>query len=632
MCGICGIYQLESPTVNAEEFGIFVDSLQHRGPDGKGVFKDKREEIYLGHTRLKILDLSSAGYQPMCDPKKRYWITFNGEIYNFLELRDELVALGYTFTTDTDTEVILASYDCWKDKCQLKFNGMWAFAICDAQEKKLFLSRDRFAVKPLYYFWDGHHFAFASEMKAFLALPFIDCSFDEEAVTLELMKPWSLEATERCLMKNIKRLQPGHAIHFSREDGLKVERWWHTLEHLMEVPKTWDEQVQKFLDLLIDACKIRMRSDVPLGCAVSGGLDSSSVLSLMALIKEGKRLPPDWNNGFIARYENSRHDEYDFAHQVVVNAKAKEHCLVLRHSDLLAHFDEALLAVSEIIDPPVGPFLLYKEFRKAGKYISLDGHGGDELLGGYNHYYEAAIVDAFSRKKNLSQFFRMRNLLQEMAPWRNTKKEFTLTRLVKNLIKQKNPDSLEEKLQHPFLYREIVRLKEKPFDCFSNDPLNAMLYQDFHDRMLPTILRNFDRCSMANGVEVRAPLLDWRLVCYSFSLPTHAKINYNGSKYILREAMKGILPEPVRIRKSKIGFANPLLDWFHPEMQTFIFDNLSSSTFLNSSIWKGEKIRDYALACFKKGDKNGVYSCWSFLLADRLMQLLKSKKRDLCLV
>ena len=240
MCGIAGIWNLNNQPIDKNDLLQFTNSLTHRGPDGYGIFLDPDETIGLGHRRLAILDLSEKGKQPMSYGDGRYWITYNGEIYNFLEIRNQLEKLGHHFHTQTDTEVILAAYVEWGHKCQFALNGMWAFAIWDRLEKVLFLSRDRFGVKPFYFYQTNQQFSFASEMKAFLSLKGFQAKVDYDVMAAALASSWNIESQERCLFSRVKRLLPGHYAIVTPEK-LDIQRWWNTLENLPEIPQTYHE-------------------------------------------------------------------------------------------------------------------------------------------------------------------------------------------------------------------------------------------------------------------------------------------------------------------------------------------------------------------------------------------------------
>ncbi|MEI6242216.1 MAG: asparagine synthase (glutamine-hydrolyzing) [Chlamydiota bacterium] len=639
MCGILGFYACDGQDISDGEFLSFVDSLQHRGPDGRGMYRDANESLRLGHRRLSILDLSDKATQPFSYCNGRFWITYNGEIYNFLELRALLEQEGHVFKTESDTEVILASYIHWKEDCQLRFNGMWAFAIWDSKEKTLFLSRDRFGVKPLYYYYDGKKLAFASELKAFLFLSSISISVKEAVIANTLYDPNSLEWTEETFLHNVKKLRAGHCATFHKDRGVVCKRWWNTLDHLEEVSSFWEEQVGRFRDLFIDSCRIRMRSDVPLGSGVSGGLDSTSVFSVcMKLAKQGgARFFPSLPTMFTAIFPGTSKDESVFANEVALNTGAvTEHCSINQKS-FLDHLEKAMYHVEEIFDLPMGPFLLYREFRRKNIVISLDGHGADELLGGYHHQMEKAMANALLRGQ-IPTFLSVRNTLKGLFQPGVLNQNFDLLsvlskegiRSIRDLHWLKNayhrwnhfldkpwlsfyhqPPDVSDELKNEKKYHEM-----KPFE--------RLLYRDFHYLTLPVILRNFDRCSMAHGVEIRSPFLDWRLVCYSFSLSQGAKMGEGYTKRILREAMKGTIPNSIRLRTGKIGFASPMEDWFSTKgVKSFVLDRLNSSSFLKSTIWKGKKIRDFVEKNYERKNFSEVRKCWEFLHADYLMEIFK---------
>ena len=276
MCGIAGIWDFFAP-IQAETLDRFTDSLAHRGPDGRGTFIDGG--LGLGHRRLSILDLSPAGANPMAYGMNgpRYQITYNGEVYNFLEIRAELMAKGYRFKSDTDTEVVVAAYAAWGPACLTRFNGMWAFAIWDSEEQKLFLARDRFGVKPLYVHTVPGRIAFASEIKAFLELDgFIPDMNRDIAAKMAVAAPDCEGAEIETIMAGVKRLPPGHTLTIDRDGNAKLEQWWSSAEHLPSVPARYEEQVEAFREIFFDAVRIRLRSDVAVGTCLSGGVDSSS--------------------------------------------------------------------------------------------------------------------------------------------------------------------------------------------------------------------------------------------------------------------------------------------------------------------------------------------------------------------
>ena len=657
MCGIVGIYNIDGSPIDNQELGNFTDSLAHRGPDGRGVYIDSNVSLGFGHRRLAILDLSKSGYQPMSFADRRYWIVLNGEIYNFIELRKELEGLGHQFRSDTDTEIILASYAEWGEACQFKFNGMWAFAIWDSQEHSLFLSRDRFGVKPLHYLYDGKHFIFASELKAFMALnsqlrPEIDIGI------VALMG--NQESAKETLLRGVKNLNGGHQLILRKDKVPAVKQWWRTNDHLVDVPRKFNDQVAQYKDLFFDACKIRMRSDVPICTALSGGIDSSSVLCTIAEIRSrsfnGDRLAEKWKQAFVFDYTDTNRSEKHYAKEVIHHVEAvpnyKEISLAnISPEDII----QATFSSESIQEPGLGPWYTYREMRNKGMVVSMDGHGGDETLAGYEKYPIVAMRGAVWPWSANDRWQDLQSTLLGMYE-KEVSDDFdkllpSRLDIFKTLLlnKQRLKQSTLQLLQSsPSLYKilrsasraiwhsqdaswdliegkTLFHLKEEQLSGHLFDHLNRELFYDFHIRILPRILRNFDRKSMAHGVEIRAPFLDWRLVSYAFSLPSNAKLGQGFTKLILREAMRGIIPERIRVRKDKIGFASPIIEWYKNALKKFVLDSINSKEFVDSEIWNGPVIKDYVEDCYRKKDYQNATRSWKYIQAMILMKAFREK-------
>lgn len=526
MCGITGIININQP-VEAAELDRFTDALSHRGPDGRGTFIDGR--LGLGHRRLAILDLSDAGKCPMryvAPDGREYWITYNGEIYNFIELRSELERFGYRFQSQTDTEVIVGAYHRWGEECLLRFNGMWAFAIYDVLERKLFIARDRFGIKPLYYWVGNGRFAFASELKAFLALDGFTPRFNQQAAALFLQNNIGYDGmTEETALQGIRRLHGGYCMTVDIDGDVAVRKWWETAQHIPPIPARYEEQVEQFRELFLDAVRLRMRADVPIGTSLSGGVDSSAVACSMKWVHENQkhgleRCPGDWQQTFVATFPGTAVDERRYADEVICHIGAKPHYWIFDSQAATSHIIATAWAMDDFTGVPAVPvWSIYREMRRHKVIVTLDGHGGDELLAGYVQYLDVPIK-----------------------------------------------------------------------------MLNQKLYQDFHATQLPGILRNYDRCSMAHGIEVRMPIMDWRLVTYAFGLPPETKIGAGYTKRILRDAMQGIMPDNIRARRSKIGFASPLVEWFNGRMAPLIRRIVTHRLWLQSPFWKGRELSEYVLA------------------------------------
>jgi asparagine synthase (glutamine-hydrolysing) len=632
MCGIAGFWNLNDQPVSQVLLEHFTDRLSHRGPDGNGFYIDSGANLGFGHRRLAIIDISEAGRQPMSYADGRYWITFNGEIYNFLELRDELRGYGYTFATESDTEVILAAYDKWGVDCQSRFNGMWAFAIWDRRERRLFLSRDRFGVKPLLYFYDGQRFAFASEMKAFLALDWFPGEFDPEMVAAALTDHQLIEGTERTLLRGLKRLLGGYCLTLEQDGDLSIRRWWNTLDHFDPVPAAYDEQVRRYRELFLDACRIRMRSDVPIGTALSGGLDSSSIVCGMRYIRDrgeaGERLANDWQRAFVATYPGAAIDERPYAEQVIAKTGVEPVYCEIRPEMYLENFERVLFQYEEISDIHLGPWVVHKAQREHGVVVTLDGHGGDEALGGYPWHVTAALKDALfglALRRAGEALDTMRGL--ELFPpeqfyWQSARA--VLGKWAGKMLEKKNGWLV----QTPAPFLSPAYEEDRP-RLRGQDALFRRLYVDFHFTQLPMNLRDFDRLSMAHGVEVRSPFMDWRLVTFTLSLPSSSKIGGGFTKRILRDALKDILPEPIRLRKRKLGFPNMSEAWSSPLAQEFIHDVVGSAAFQTSAIWNGKRIRADLEIAGRRGELSTLQKAWVYVQAMSLMELFQKRRVSL---
>ena len=632
MCGIAGLWNLEGQPVSPAILERFTNSLAHRGPDGNGFYIDSKANLGFGHRRLAIIDTSEGGRQPMSFANGRYWIVFNGEIYNFLELKAELEQHGYQFTTDSDTEIILGGYHYWGEDCQLRFNGMWAFAIWDCEERKLFISRDRFGVKPLIYYFDQKRFAFASEMKAFLKLDWFQAEFDPEMVAAALTDRQLVEGMERSLLRDLKRLPGGYCLTIKQSGDMKICRWWNTLDYLESTSSIYDEQVERYRELFLDACRIRMRSDVPIGTALSGGLDSSSIVCSMRHIHDtgntGQRLASDWQRAFVATYPGSAIDERGYADEVIKKTGAYPIYCKITPDMYLHYFEEVLFQFEEISDIHLGPWAVHKAQREQGVVVTLDGHGGDEALGGYPWHVTASLKNAISNAspaqtvelldimKNLELFPR------EQFYWKSI--QMLGGKFMERALKKKQTWLI----QSPARFSSPA-YEEDRFRISKEDSLFQRLYMDFHFTQLPMNLRDFDRLSMAHGVEVRSPFMDWRLVAFTFSLPSTSKISSGFTKRILRDALKGILPEPIRLRTRKLGFPNMAESWSSPKAQEFIRDVVMSTGFRESNIWDGNRIATDLGKAIQRQNLSLIQRAWIYVQAFSLMEMFREKRRVL---
>jgi asparagine synthase (glutamine-hydrolysing) len=624
MCGITGVWNRNGEPVRAETIVRFTRSLAHRGPDGEGTLIDSDACLALGHRRLSILDTTAAGHQPMQSLGGRYWTTFNGELYNFIELRTELEGAGYRFATQTDTEVIAAAYDRWGEACQFRFDGMWAFALWDVRERRLFASRDRFGVKPFYFFRNERRFAFASELKAFLALDGFEAREYTPALARALDDPMAAEAFDETLLCGVTRLLPGHCIAVS-PDSIGVRRWWNTLDHLVTPPRTLAAQAEEFRALLFDAARIRLRSDVPIGIALSGGLDSSSVLcTLVALKGESReadaleRYAPEWKRAFTATYAGTPLDELRYAQLVARSAHVPLDEVPVDAARTVAGIERVVWDLEEPWFTDTTPiWSLYRALRRSNVTVALNGDGADELFGGYLHHTDHALgasgglfrsprrfADLIETRFHLpgsngpiGQTGRLQLTVKHDPALRalSTPARAAYARLRRrgNVPGATGGYTPRHTLIRNHRRSDVPQRAEAEALQAGLTPLSAFLYGEFHATKLPAILRVFDRTSMAHGVEIRNAFLDWRIVRYAFSLPDDSKIGGGYSKRIVREAMRGIVPEEVRTRRDKVGFNAPLPQWFAGPLRTWLWELVNEPSFIDSELWDGPALRDF---------------------------------------
>ena len=612
MCGIAGIWQLDGQKVEYATIERFIGALTHRGPDGEGILHNDEGRLALAHRRLAILDLSVAGNQPMRSLSGRYDITYNGEVYNFLELRAELEKDGFQFRSNSDTEVILAAFERWGPDCLPRFNGMWSFAIWDHYRRTLFLSRDRFGVKPLYVLVSVRRFAFASELKAFLYLDGFAPVTDTQAFEARLAGNFS----EHVLLRGIESVQPGHCLEVTPK-GTRSWRWWNTLDHLVSVPRNVATQAEEFRELLFDACRLRVRGDVPVATSLSGGLDSSSVLCSLAASQERgitDRRAPDWRRAFIAGFPGTPQDETMYARLAAERAGAIPVVHQFSGDEFRAHLDAYLYQYEEIGGLfGVASWALYREMRREGIIVSLEGHGGDELLAGYDLHILLALMRGGGLMAAPSRTLDLIKTLQHMySHARQSERPNKLVlaaltiRSVRAVVRHLRPSQrvlAEVVRRHSFdpatAADKTTRAEEQAIDALG--PLTGALYRSFHRHSLPRILRSFDVCSMGHGVEARMPLLDWRIVCYGFSVPDESKAACGYAKRLLREAMNGVLPEPVRLRRDKLGYNAPVAHWLNGGLGDWLWSELNDQEFLRSELWDGRSLLALARAKRQQG-------------------------------
>lgn len=554
MCGLCGVVALGRPA-EVETAVRMAAALDHRGPDGEGAFHE--DGVALGFRRLAIIDLSEAGMQPFASEDARLQLVHNGEVYNYVELRRELEARGHRFRSRTDTEVILRAYAEWGERCVERFNGMWAFALWDGRRRRLFCSRDRFGIKPFYYRFDGGRFVFASELKAFRADPQTRLEANPRAVR-DYIEQAYLDHTEETFFAGIHRLPPAHALTLD-ERGLRMRRYWGL--ELREPPR--GDPAEAVRELFLDSIRLQLRSDVPVGTCLSGGIDSSSIVCavdhLVRTEAETARPVGERQRTFTAYFEDPGFDERPYAEAVVRRTRVEPHWVSFDDEDLVGNIH----LIVEAQDEPFGStsmiaqWYVMREARRAGLKVMLDGQGGDEIFAGYHSYFASYFAD-------LLVAGRLSDLREELRDYR-VLHGASRAKLAEMLVRRFLPDRLRwvargrarggASLVHPEL-RGLPYTPEADGAGFP-DRLRQLLHLILTKRGLPELLRYEDRNSMAHSLEARVPFLDHRLVELLFSLDGGQLIDRGRTKAVLRRALSDLLPPIVRDRVDKLGFVTP---------------------------------------------------------------------------
>jgi len=577
MCGICGIVNIDGTFVEPEHIKQMMAAIKHRGPDDEGFFIDKNTG--LANVRLSIIDLSRAGHQPMFSPDKRYCLVYNGEVYNYLELKDSIKD-RYPFQTQTDTEVLLAAFTLWGPDCLHRLNGMFAFAIYDTHTNELFLARDRFGIKPFYYYLDDHFFLFASEQRALL--PFLKNRQPNRKAIYEYLLYNRTDQGDYTFFEGIRKLPHG-AFARLHNGKWQVHRWYRLRESLKEPFK----EPAELYHALKQSVRLQLRSDVPVGVCLSGGLDSSSIVSI--LLKDFNKTDL---NTFSALYEKGDHaDEREYIN--LYRSDLKNMFFIHPSAESLSQDLNRFIACHSEPVATLGPYAQFKVMELAANHVkvTLDGQGADEQLAGYHYFFGGYFKELLKR-------LRLVRLIGELSAYTiKYQSLYALKYLGFYLIPGHFKDDLS-KITHNYIdnlfYREGKKLSGLKQDLYNPRNLNESLVQHFEYK-LEHLLKWEDHNSMAYSLESRVPFLDHHLVEQTLALPPEKIIHRATTKFFLREAMKDVLPERIRTRQDKIGFATPWEKWFRaPAFQARIQDILHSSKFRERGyLHPGNCIRDY---------------------------------------
>ncbi len=596
MCGIAGVIGIRKPDYDlASTIKNMTDAQSHRGPDGSGcgIFSDFSGKnggfVAFGHRRLKIIDLTETGRQPMVDPETGAAITFNGEVYNYLELKEELGRAGCRFVSTSDTEVVLKAYGKWGTECFERFNGMWALAIFDKKRKKVILSRDRFGKKPLYYQKNGNELIFASEIKGILKHPKAVKEPNYDKIYRYIAANYRyVDVDADSYFSGISQVPKSSFMEIDENLGCRTDHYWQLRPSEDRSGISDGEAIDRFKALLVDSVKLRLRSDVPVGCMLSGGLDSTSITSIAYKILK----KPIVAFSGITGEKKGVYDESEYIDSVIKETNADFHYIRPDPADLFGTINEML----GYHDEPVctvtwySLYLIAKKVKLERTPVVLNGHGGDELLAGYWDHYHYNFYDLEQKGEAVS-------LQEELKTWKENHgrdiseidkyKEY-IGRLVDNKTSEMSrfPDYSE------CFNADIVSRHKR--DIHWPNPYSSLLSKRLYSEMMfetiPASLRPEDRNTMSQSIESRSPFLDYRLAEFCFSLPNKFKIRRGLGKWLLRESMKGVLPEKVRTRKDKAGFIAPANEWFRTTNRRELYDLINSPSVKSRGIFKVDRL------------------------------------------
>lgn len=617
MCGIVGVLRFDGRPVEREVLHGMSARLAHRGPDGDGVYLDG--PLGLGHRRLAILDLSSAGRQPLGNEEGNVWVTFNGEIYNYLELRRDLERLGHRFRSSTDTEVIVHAYEAWGVDCVKRFNGMFAFGLWDARQQQLWLVRDRLGVKPLFYARLSQGLYFGSEIKAIIGEREVDRTLD--FASLSYFVSLNYTPAPHTLFANVRQVLPGHYLLVSGGELRDVEYW--DLEYHEDSKRSEAEYLDEFRALLKESVRLRLASDVPFGVFLSGGVDSSAVAYWMS-----RQLSQPLQS-FSAGFGERSYDETAYAQEVARVVGAEHHVRIVGEheanvlAEIVWHAEEPTADASM-----VAVWHLAKLARERVKMV-LCGDGADETMAGYETYQARYLlqwyhhVPAWIRRGVIAPMVRRLPSSDAKVSWDDKLKRF----VAGSMYTPEDAHATWRMIFDPEMRQKLLSpIRDRPgvgadaIDLYramfartnARDPLNRMLYVDTRFYLPNDMLVKVDRMTMAHGLEARTPFLDYRLVEFMARVPARLKLkNFFNKKYLLKASLDGVLPARI-LRRKKQGFNVPVAHWVKQGMRPMVTDLLSTST-IRQVGWLDEATVRTVLQQHFRGVADHSHQIWCLL-------------------
>jgi asparagine synthase (glutamine-hydrolysing) len=592
MCGIAGIISLHKTEERTQQIKTATQTLSHRGPQYEQYWQNNNASVAFGHTRLCIIDVDQRSNQPF-HYLNRYHIVHNGELYNYLELKRELQSKGCHFSTESDTEVIVAAYDIYKKDCLQQFDGMFAFAIWDEQEQMLFAARDRLGEKPFFFFYDEENLLFASEIKALWAAG-IEKRVNEKMLYNYLTIGYTANPfnPQETFYQNIWKLPAASFLEYRLSSTeARIEKYW--TPYIDENKNINAEQaVEQFTVLFRESIRKRLRSDVAIGTSLSGGLDSSSIVAMCS-----QQTSQNYTHKcFTAAFTGFNKSEEQYASLVAKQFGLQHHLVNIDESVLLRELDKAMWHQEEPVNSAsvLAQYKVYQAAKQNGVTVLLDGQGADEILAGYHKYYKWWWQQLYA-KKNLKK-----SRESELAHALGVQEKFGLKNKAMALFPHFAMAMLQSRKEKQAarqldLNKEFINLHKKNFYYATpvESTLNSALYFNTFINGLEELLRYADRNSMAHAVEVRLPFLNHQLVEFLFTLPAHLKIKEGWTKWLLRKAMEDILPKEIVWRKDKIGFEPPQKQWMQnvqvqeriqASKKILVENNILSAAVLNKAI------------------------------------------------
>lgn len=633
MCGICGIVNFDGRPVQAPALRAMVDSLAHRGPDDYGVWLQRGPvHIGLGHTRLKIIDLSDAAKQPMASDDGLTVIVFNGEIYNYRALRQQLQSQGCRFRTASDTEVILRLYEAEGERCVEKLDGMFAFAIWDGRRQQLFIARDRVGKKPLFYRSTRGSFIFGSEAKAVLSAQ--DAPPEVNTEVLPAFFLYGYAPTPQTFYRGIQKLPPGHTLSVLADGSTRLSAYWDlpVAASGRELKAPESAAIERVRALTTDAVRKRLIADVPLGAFLSGGIDSSIIVGLMSrLTREPVRT---FSIGFTG---DARFNETSYARMVAAHFGTTHTEFVVEPSaiewiDRLVWHHDGPFADSSAI-----PTYLLSRLTRQHVTVALNGDGGDEVFAGYLRFYAAVLCERVPKSvrsgmrwlAGLPQWGGHRSLFRRMQKFAGSAAlpfEERFSRWI-SVFYEDLPDLFQDSKGAALIPQALTNLNGCLTRAAASSDLTKLLYLNLKTYLLDDLLVKMDRCSMAHGLETRSPFLDQALMEYVFSLPDSSKLRWGKTKVILRRAFADLLPEQV-LRRGKMGFGVPLRAWFSTQLRGYLQDALlSPDARLRGYLNQGYVRKLYESHCSGYADHS--HRLWTLLTFEVWLRQLSSRSLQL---